>query len=63
MEVWAGWALGRDSPEVLAREPGTLGMAASLAQVIFGSTVRTSHSVAKPQSLPAMMFSLPTTLA
>jgi hypothetical protein len=38
-------------------------MAASFAQVIFGSMGTKAAKVAKPQSLPAMTLFLPTTLA
>ena len=46
--------LARRAPSVIA---------ASFAQVIFGSTGTTAAKVAKPQSLPAMTFFRPTTSA
>ena len=44
-----------------SRAPSAI--AASFAQVIFGSTGTRAAKVAKPQSLPAMTFSRPTTSA
>ena len=49
------------SCSLASRAPSAI--AASFAQVIFGSTGTRAAKVAKPQSLPAMTFSRPTTPA
>lgn len=54
-------SLSYHNRSVAVRAPSTI--AASFAQVMSGSTVSRPAKVAKPQSVPAMTFSRPTTEA